>query len=673
MTSLKNNLNQTLDFSSNQQAFSFLDNYLHTPYDVFNSIKDLIVLYNHNFEVIWANQSAQELFSKEKQCLVKVKCNQICSAVNYCDQCSVKQANETKHICENQWISDDGKVWKNTALPLMNEEKTISGILEIRKLVSEGINQHAGTKKPCKDEELSELPHTAVHVRLNLHGKCQYVSPNFRNILEEQRTEVTGQSFELFVDDADVLLIRNALERLKFPPFLTHFECRMLTCEGIKWYSWSGQTKLNDHGDISSIFLTGQDISRQKAVEEELLQKNKAYEKLNEQLILQNENYEKITRELLKRNNQIEDLYHRLKESEEQFRNMFVKHSSIMFLFDPETYEIIDSNFAAQYYYGFTEDEFLAKTLMDINVLGKEEIQQRFKKAEERKHQCVSFKHKLASGHVRDVEVYSVPILHKDEEVSFSIVYDVTKRKKAEKKLTISKKKLKEANDSKDKFFSIIAHDLKNPFNALIGLTDFLEVNGNNISSNHMKELIHTMGEVSKQGYNLLENLLQWSRTQMSNLKVLIEPVNLGEIIHENILLLKNNAEAKGITITCDDCTNVRAMGDANMISTVIRNLLANAIKYSYRNGNIIFRCSQNDKDVFVSVVDQGKGIEPDDLEKLFKIDENYSTPGTEKEVGTGLGLVLCKEFIDRCKGKLMVNSQPGVGSEFTFSLPKTD
>ncbi len=671
MTNLKNNLNQTLDFSSNQQAFNFLDNYLHTPYDVFNSIKDLIVLYNASFEVIWANQSAQESFSKEKGCLDKVKCNQICRSANRCEKCSVKQAFDTEHICENQWTCGDGKAWKSIAIPLINEEKTISGILEIRKLISEGMNQQSAIQKPYKVAELAELLQNDINVRLNAHGICQYVSPNFHNLLEDKLTEVTGQSFKIFVDESDVLLLRNALERLKLPPFSHHFECRMLTCDGIKWYSWNGQAKLNDRGDISSIFLTGQDISRQKVVEEELLQKNKAYEKLNEQLILQNENYEKITRELLKRNNQVEDLYHRLKESEERFRNMFVKHSSIMFLFDPKTYEIIDSNFAAQYFYGYTEDEFLTKTLMDINVLAKEEIQQRFKKAEERKHQCVTFKHKLATGQVRDVEVYSVPILYNDEEVSFSIVYDVTKRKKAEKKLTISRKKLKEANDSKDKFFSIIAHDLKNPFNSLIGLTDFLEGNGHNISGSHMKELIHTMGEVSKQGYNLLENLLQWSRTQMSNLKVFIEPIKLDEIIQENISLLNNNAEAKGITIAVENCTNVEALGDTNMIATVIRNLLANAIKYSYRNGNILIRCSQNSKDVWVSVIDQGKGIDPDDQEKLFRIDENYSTPGTEKEVGTGLGLVLCKEFIDRCNGKIVINSQPDAGSEFSFSLPK--
>ena len=673
MTNLKNNLNQTLDFSNDHQTINFLDNYVYTPYDVLNSIGDLIVLYNAEFEVIWSNKKAQEVFSGFKKRLDKAKCHHICTSVTYCDKCSVRQAFETKHVCENQVFSNDGKQWMVTALPLTNEQKEITGILEIRKYISGDVNLYGSKTKNAEQANHSTLLQNNIHVRLDAQGRCLYASPSFRNMLHDGFREITEEFFETFVNEEDVLLTRNVLEQIKHPPYVTHFECRMLTKKGIQWFSWRGEGSENGNGDTLSFVFYGQNISKQKAVEEELRQKNKAYEKLNEQLIRQNENYDKITRELLKRNNQIEDLYDRLKESEERFRNMFIKHSSVMFLFDPESYEIIDANIAAQHYYGYTEHEFLTKSLMDINVIDKAEIQQRFNKANERQHQCVPFKHKLATGKIRDVEVYSVPILFKDEEVSFSIVYDVTKRKKAEKKLTESEKKLKQANDSKDKFFSIIAHDLKNPFNSLIGLTDFITLNGQNISNDQLHELVRTMGEVSRQGYNLLDNLLQWSRTQMGNLKVSIEPVAMDQIINENIALLKNNATTKGVTFSLEGCSDCIALADSNMIATVVRNLLANAIKYSYRNGIIKIHCSKSDGEVVVSVIDNGKGIETEDLDKLFRIDENFTTLGTEKEMGTGLGLILCKEFVDRCKGKLIVNSQPGVGSEFVFSLPKAE
>lgn len=672
MSTLKNNLNLNLTSSQNHNAYhSLIDNYLNTPLDLLNSIKELVTIYDTDLHVVWSNRVMRKYLTGRNIQSEKTKCHHICGlSSTHCASCSIKQAIETKEICENERTTTDGKTWKSRAIPLLNESNDVIGILEISKDVSfQKVMEDETLDDPVESIKVS-VKQCDVTVRLNSDGNCFYVSQNFTNLIYSDLDEIVGKPFMDFVVSDDRLIAKHAFEKISFPPYFTNFECRIQTNEGVKWYVWSGRAIIDNNQEIASYVLIGRDISLQKGIESELFDKKKSYEKLNEQLVLQNENYQKITRELLKRNAEIENLYHRLKESEERFRNMFVKHSSIMFLFDPSTYEIIDANFAAQHFYGYSEDEFLSKSLMDLHLVDKDEIEKRFKKAKDRNHQYVTFKHVLANGNVRDVEVYSVPILYKEEEVNFSIVYDVTKRKKAEKKLTESKRKLKEANSSKDKFFSIIAHDLKNPFNSLIGLSDFLTYNINDISKKQLKDLIQTIGEVSRQGYSLLENLLQWSRTQMGSLKVVIEPVNVSQIIEETVLLLKNNADTKEVEIIVEGCNQSTAMADANMIATVIRNLLANAIKYSFRNGKVFVQCHQNMSEILVSVIDEGKGIAREDLKKLFRIDENISTLGTEKETGTGLGLILCREFIERCKGTFYVESNPGQGSTFTFSLP---
>lgn len=239
-----------------------------------------------------------------------------------------------------------------------------------------------------------------------------------------------------------------------------------------------------------------------------------------------------------------------------------------------------------------------------------------------------------------------------------------------EKKVEQRTTELRELNATKDKFFSIIAHDLKNPFNTLMGFSELLLDNIDEYDKAKLKEFIGIIFETSRQSYALLENLLEWSRAQTGRLDMHPENQSIYDIAEENISLLNNNAARKKVSLVNDIPPGIRAFCDQNMIQTVIRNLISNAIKYTGSGGTITCSANAGDEAIEVSISDTGVGIKPENLEKLFRIDVNYSTKGTEQESGTGLGLILCKEFINKNGGDIWVESEFGKGSTFKFTLP---
>ncbi len=240
-----------------------------------------------------------------------------------------------------------------------------------------------------------------------------------------------------------------------------------------------------------------------------------------------------------------------------------------------------------------------------------------------------------------------------------------------EKKVEQRTRELNELNATKDKFFSIIAHDLKNPFNTLMGFTELMLDNLPDYSLEKLREFIGILHETSKQSYSLLENLLEWSRSQTGRLQMVVEPIDLYELVEQNINLLSNQAASKKIKLINDIREPAVATADKNMINTVIRNLISNAIKYTRDGGNITASVAQKDDYYELSITDTGIGIKPENLQKLFRIDVNYSTRGTKDEMGTGLGLILCKEFIVKNGGKIWGESEFGKGSTFKFTVPK--
>jgi len=248
---------------------------------------------------------------------------------------------------------------------------------------------------------------------------------------------------------------------------------------------------------------------------------------------------------------------------------------------------------------------------------------------------------------------------------------EIDERTIAEIKLRESEKMLKELNATKDKFFSIVAHDLKNPFNTLIGFSNLLLNTGLNLTEEKKTNYLELIYKASKRGYSLLENLLEWSRSQTGRLEIKPQEFVLKQSIKECMNLHYSSAEKKFVSLTeqIDDTTKVFA--DVNMFTTVMRNLISNAIKFTPENGKIDITAIEKETEVQINVSDTGLGVSKESKEKLFRIDVNHSTPGTNQEQGTGLGLILCKEFIEKNKGKIWVESALGEGSIFSFTLPK--
>jgi ligand-binding sensor domain-containing protein/signal transduction histidine kinase len=230
-------------------------------------------------------------------------------------------------------------------------------------------------------------------------------------------------------------------------------------------------------------------------------------------------------------------------------------------------------------------------------------------------------------------------------------------------------RELIEANATKDKFFSIISHDLRSPFQGLLALSDFLASNIDDYDKDDIRDMATDLNKSSNILFDLLNNLLEWSRIQTQNLKTESEELNLSETVARVIKLLSINAYDKKILLTSDIDVELIVLADPNMINSVIQNLIANAIKFTNEGGEIRITAVKKNDFTEVSVSDSGLGMGEDTIKKLFRIDTKITTPGTKNERGTGLGLILCKELLEKNGGCIRVESEVGKGTTFYFTV----
>jgi len=229
---------------------------------------------------------------------------------------------------------------------------------------------------------------------------------------------------------------------------------------------------------------------------------------------------------------------------------------------------------------------------------------------------------------------------------------------------------LKQVIATKDKFFSIIAHDLRSPFNAVIGFSHILVEQIKLKDFEGIDEYAQIIIDSSNKAMDLLMNLMEWSLSQTGRMEFRPEYFDLNTIVNEVIILLKCSAEQKSIILANTLSPAIQVNADKAMLSTVLRNLISNAIKFTPFKGKIVVKSTNQHNQLTISVIDNGVGISKERIDKIFKIGEAYSTQGTKKEKGTGLGLILCKEFVERHGGNIWVESKEGIGSTFYFTLP---
>ncbi len=270
-----------------------------------------------------------------------------------------------------------------------------------------------------------------------------------------------------------------------------------------------------------------------------------------------------------------------------------------------------------------------------------------------------------ANGEEGYVAVQIVRIM--DEEgkplKTFGINQDITAFKRAEKEL-------RELNNMKDKFFSIIAHDLKNPFNSILGFSELLVSQIDTIAPEKTEAYANAILESSKKAMSLLTNILEWSRAESGRMGFNPHEIDLIETVNSSIDVLMPTAVQKNITLKLLQDKKVVVTADPEMLSTVFRNLISNALKFTYQGGEVKVLIEKQAQELLIKVIDNGVGISEHQIERLFRLDTKQSTLGTADEEGTGLGLMLCKEFVEKHGGKISVSSQIDKGSEFCVSLP---
>lgn len=242
---------------------------------------------------------------------------------------------------------------------------------------------------------------------------------------------------------------------------------------------------------------------------------------------------------------------------------------------------------------------------------------------------------------------------------------------KQSKQIVLQNEALREINKEKDKFFSIIAHDLKNPFNSIIGFSQVLEEQLKSKDYTEAQKYVGIIKRSSQLALDLLMNLMEWSRSQTGRMKFKPIYFNLEELIQKATLLYQETSERKSIDLVYQLNSHEDVFADIDMISTVLRNLISNAIKFTHVGGKILISSESTANGIKVSVKDNGMGIPPNKIDELFVVGESHSTSGTNNEKGTGLGLILCKEFIDKNGGEIGVESELERGSTFYFILPQ--
>lgn len=378
-----------------------------------------------------------------------------------------------------------------------------------------------------------------------------------------------------------------------------------------------------------------------------------------------------------KRKNQQHMSLEQLKESEYKHRILFENMHDIVCILDNQG-NIIEANEAAIKLYGYSREELLNMNVSDLvyeedmnnskEYLNKLNISGFYNMYEGRV--------KTKSGEILWIQVNSREYLKDGIKVgSQDIIRNITSRKENEQNMFQLNKKLKELNDTKDKFFSIIAHDLKGPFNSILGFSELLSNEFDNFNNTQKRKYIKIIHNSVNNAYILLENLLTWSQTQKSTFVINLEKLNLYLLASEVIKLISLSAKKKSIEIENLISESIIVKADEAILSTILRNLISNSIKFTPNGGNIEINArliSNNSDQNFaeIAVKDNGVGISKEIQSQIFDISYNTTTSGTNNEKGTGLGLILCKEFVEKQNGKIWIESTAGVGSTFFFTLP---
>lgn len=370
-----------------------------------------------------------------------------------------------------------------------------------------------------------------------------------------------------------------------------------------------------------------------------------------------------------------------MKQSNKKRKNRYFHYQKEILntIFEPASfigsnYRYIFVNNAFNNFYGKETNETIGETVEKI--WGAENFEKKLKPGMEK---CLAgqpvflqYEGIIPNGEVKVLEMNFYPHRKPSGKIDgiISTANDITERVRAEQALKKSEAQLQELNATKDKLFSIIGHDLKGPLNNILGFSELIENGFDKYSCDEIRKYNKIIYQLSTSVSDLLENLLTWSRAQRQKLTVSPQNLAIHFIVEKCFGLLGQNALQKEIRFKNNISPETIIYADEEMMTIVMRNLISNAIKFAYRGGTISVSAKNSGEMVVVGVKDTGVGIQKEKIPCLFHPDENHSNLGTEGEKGTGLGLIICKDFVEKNEGEIWVESEPGNGTVFYFSLP---
>ncbi len=365
---------------------------------------------------------------------------------------------------------------------------------------------------------------------------------------------------------------------------------------------------------------------------------------------------------------EIED---KLSKSEKRYRRLFTDNQAIELLINPTTGKIVDFNKAAIQYYGYSEEELKSMRIMDINTLSPEEITHEMSTAEIEKRTSFSFKHRLASGEIRDVEVYSGPIELDNQHLLYSVIHDITAWKNAEEKLKQAKQSADSANRAKSEFLANMSHEIRTPLNAVIGFSELLSKMVTNKKHKSYLDSIQTAGKTL---LTLINDILDLAKIEAGRLEIQLDVIEPRILFAEIEQLFALKIAEKGLTFSIEIENRLphALILDENRLRQILLNLIGNAIKFT-EQGTIKIRvkmlCKGDSIDLIIAVEDTGIGIPKKQQKHIFGAFQQMDGQSTRKYGGTGLGLTITKRLIEMMNGQIAIQSQVGIGSRFDITL----
>jgi len=559
---------------------------------------------------------------------------------------SVFVAHHESTLNEKAWID----FYKNILVAGFDEEKTHELLLNERKymlqvfspaenhivvvVVSDVPRQRSESGKTKYELALREseehFKHIFEHIQdaffvADLQGIIIDISPAIEIISKGLyiREELIGKSMARFAENTGDR--QHFLDKLLKYQNVSDFRLSLINRDGsLIHVSVSAGLKMCDHDKTGKIYGSLRDITKRIVAEEKLQQTIQTYQ----------------------------DIFNTIDEA------LYIQDNNGVF---------IEVNEGAARLYGCERKDLIGLTPLDVAAPGMNNMEETQKKSMDVFATGESVRFDFWSKRMNGEFFLKDLIVNKgkyfDKDVLLATGRDITEIKKTEQKL-------REVIASKDKFFSIISHDLRSPFNSLLGLSSVLLELARDKEYDEMEKYAESIHNSANRAYELLINLLEWSQSQIGKMEYLPTLVDASQLIENEVDILSNQSAQKDVEIEIQMPDILLVFADKNMLSSIVRNLISNAIKFSHSGGRITVSGKMHKQKAVFGVHDKGIGMDSTTIEKLFHIDKSTSKPGTKNEQGTGLGLLLCKEFVEKNGGKIWVESSPGTGSSFYFELP---